>query len=237
VLAALAAEGLARAPAAEAANGDAVRAGQNTTATSSTKVTNTADTGAGLWGIASGADRHGVFGSNTGGGHGVGGTAGAGGAGVHGVNTGNTYGVWGDAPHGIAVYASSDDGLAILGFTTSTGAAVEGANFGTGPGVRGGNGHSDGIGLEADSPGIALNVLGVAAFSRSGIATVKNGAKKVTVKLAPISVTSLVLATVQQSSGGRSVKYVETDPGSNSFTIALDGRAAVDVSVAWFVLN
>jgi hypothetical protein len=237
MLAALTAEGLGRAPAAEAANGDAVKAGQSTTATSPTKVTNAADTGAGLWGIASGADRHGVFGSNTGGGHGVGGTAGAGGAGVHGVNTGNTYGVWGDAPHGIAVYASSDDGQAMLGFTTSTEAAVEGANFGTGPGVKGGNGHPDGIGLEADSPGIALNVLGVAAFSRSGIATVQSGTKTVKVKVTPISMTSLVLATVQQSSGGRFVKYVETDPGSNSFTISLNKQAPVDVRVAWFVVS
>jgi hypothetical protein len=64
----LVARGLTRTPAAQAANGDVVHAGQTTTATAATKVTNTATSSAGLWGEGAGPTRHGVFGSNTGGG-------------------------------------------------------------------------------------------------------------------------------------------------------------------------
>jgi hypothetical protein len=237
-VAAILAGELSRTPAAEAANGDPVTAGHNTDATAPTKVTNTADTGAGIWGIASGGSRHGVYGTNTGGGHGVGGSAGAGGAGVHGINTGNTYGVWGDAPHGIAVYATTLDGMAIVGFTTSDQhVAIEGTNFGSAPGVRGSNGSPTGVGVEASAGGVALNVMGVAAFDRSGVATVKTGQASVKVKVTPLSGSSLVLATVQQSAGGCSVRCAEPDPGSESFTITLDKKAPVNVRVAWFVLN
>jgi hypothetical protein len=118
-VAALMAKGLVSAPEAEAANGDTVRAGFGVTATNLTKVTNTADTGAGLWGIATGATRHGIYGTNTGGGHGAGGMAdGYKVAGVHGVNDiSSGYGVWGESKSGSGVYGSSQDGTGVTGFT------------------------------------------------------------------------------------------------------------------------
>jgi hypothetical protein len=110
---------LERATPASAANGDAVKAGQTTLATSLTKVQNTSDTGAGLWGIAAGASRHGIYGTNTGGGHGAGGKAdSAGAAGVHGESSDQLgFGVWGDATGG-------GGGIGVIG--TASGASGSG---------------------------------------------------------------------------------------------------------------
>jgi hypothetical protein len=171
-LAALAARDLVSTPNAGAANGDAVKAGQSVSATSFTKVTNTSDTGAGLWGVANGATRHGVFGTNTGAGHGVGGAAsGTGAAGVHGTTDGGEgYGVWGDSSgnFGTGVYGTSggngvsgaSDGDTFAGVLgTATGTAAFGVyGYATGVGGIGVNGAaiaSGGVGVRgrAHAPG------------------------------------------------------------------------------------
>jgi hypothetical protein len=93
-------------------------------------VQNTSDTGAGLWAIAAGSTRHGIYGTNTGGGHGAGGKADSFGvAGVHGENSAaGGFGVWGDATGGdqaigVIGTASGASGIGLWG-QTSVGTGV-----------------------------------------------------------------------------------------------------------------
>jgi hypothetical protein len=198
----LAAEAIANAAPASAADGDVVKAGQSVTATHLTKVTNTADTGAGLWGIANGETRHGIYGTNTGGGHGAGGMASvAYAAGVHGMNLSkNGYGVFGESKSGVSVIGlDTGDGVGVYGESANIG--VQGfGDLGSTAGVSGysessagvigqsadGVGVSGvvvgaGVGVRADSAGIArataLQVKGPAEFSRSGLTTIPRGSK------------------------------------------------------------
>jgi hypothetical protein len=124
---------------------------------------------------------------------------------------GDDYGLYGRAPlHGVFGQA-----------TSSSGAGVEAAGTGG---------------------GIALKVTGLSQFtgktkfSRSGLATVPSGAKKITVNMSGVTTSSMVLAHVQQS-GGFFVQYVV--PASGSFSIFIN-KAPVSpnvVKVAFFVMN
>lgn len=232
---------------ASAANGDAVKAGQTTTATAPTKVTNTADSGAGLWGIAAGASRHGVFGTNTGGGHGVGGSASADlVAGVHGMSSAaQGYGVIGEnSVGGDGVQGRSASGAGVRGTGKfgvwasgdDTALYAEGANIGV-HGVSDGAG-SDPAGVVAVGTGgaTALRVLGVAEFDRSGRATVPAGKRSVTVKGVPLADTSVILA-VAQASENRYVVAAVPDVPSSSFTVQLNKAAPTNLRVGWFVAN
>jgi hypothetical protein len=165
--AALSARSLVSTPDADAANGDPVRAGRSVSATSLTKVTNTSDTGAGLWGVANGAARHGIYGTNAGKGHGAGGLANASGvAGVHGMNDDDAgYGVWGDSAGGFGVYGTSANGTGILGAAEGdAGVGVAGTASGFQAfGVQGVN-HGNGIGVLAQSDGAGAALYAKAAY-------------------------------------------------------------------------
>lgn len=154
-------------------------------------------------------------------------------SGVHGVSDANGYsGVYGE----------------FLG--TGLGAAVHGNNLtGTGQGVIGygatgveGLATSGGTGVVAssafDGTGLALNALGPAKFSLSGLASIAAGAKSKTVTGVSLRPESLVLATVQNNAGV-SVAYVVPNVSLSKITINLDKVVPVGktAKVAWFVVN
>jgi hypothetical protein len=213
-------------PGAVATQDQAILAGQPNTETSETVVQNTNVTvgcaafsnnglkGCGIVGVEGSGSVDGVFAfGNT---YGVEGDGAAGGTGVFGHNEGST-------------------GIGVWGQTGGSGSAVYGQATGNGVGVFGDT--TSGTGVEARSTtGNALDVIGKAVFSGSGIATVPAGAKNIQVTLSGATTASMILATVQQS-GGFYVKYVV--PASGSFTIFINKAptSPATVKVAYFVLN
>jgi hypothetical protein len=170
--------------------------------------------------------------------------------GVHGVtDSPSDSGVWGQAMTG---------GFGVSGSTKSAGnsggAGVYGANLGSGPGVLGLSEHgigvrgvtsSGGIGVLAEDDdhtgrGVALQVLGVSAFNRSGITTIKG--RSITATVHPpggLSRGAMVLALLQNSLRGVWVVSAVPSTTTRSVTISLNrapgtGRTA---HVAWFVVN
>jgi hypothetical protein len=78
-------------------------------------------------------------------------------------------------------------------------------------------------------------VNGNATFSRGGIVTIAAGAASMTVNLAWVTTSSMVVATAQQN-GNVLVKAAV--PAGGSFTIYLNGNApGSGLKVAYFVLN
>jgi hypothetical protein len=118
------------------------------------------------------------------------------------------------------------------------GTGVEGRGGGTGAGVRGISNDPTGRGVVAEntSGGAALLVNGPAVFSRSGLATIPAGFRSVTVGSVPLTPSSLILAMIQQTSS-RAVRTAVPDPASSSLTITLTATADVDTTVGWFVVN
>jgi hypothetical protein len=99
-----------------------------------------------------------------------------------------------------------------------------------------------GVGMSAASTsGTALQVDGVAAFSRSGLATVAgtSSAKKSSVKGTGVALTasSLILATPQGKVAGVAVEGVVPDVSASSFTIYLTKAVKVSLGIAWFVVG
>ncbi len=84
--------------------------------------------------------------------------------------------------------------------------------------------------------GTGLQVMGPAVFSRSGKATARAGATKVTVTGIPITHQSLVLALAQEAAGVF-VRSAVPNPFNRRFTINLNEAPQVNVAVAWFVVN
>ena len=95
--------------------------------------------------------------------------------------------------------------------------------------------------LVAEGNAIAIQPSGrIILGGRSGVATVPVGAKRVTISaldsVDPITPATLVLATVQQTTGGAMVKAGVPNPSQESFTIYLNKSATVTV-VAWTLIN
>jgi len=135
-------------------------------------------------------------------------------SGVYGQNDGTGFGVAGRAINGTGVLGDSQNGIGVAAHTV-TGTALQAA---------------------ADSSsGVALQVAGRAVFSLSGLATVKPGSTSVTVHLAGVTGTSLVLATLHQQAG--QVVVASAVPGSGSFTIHLTKAPASRMKVAYLVLG
>ena len=89
-----------------------------------------------------------------------------------------------------------------------------------------------------DGTGLALDAIGPAQFSLSGLASIAAGAKSKTVTGVSLRPGSLVLATVQNNAGV-SVAYVVPNVSLSKITINLDkvvpsGKTA---KVGWFVVN
>jgi hypothetical protein len=96
-----------------------------------------------------------------------------------------------------------------------------------------------GIGLKASAPlGVALQVDGPAAFSRSGKGAILRGHATATVNVpSGVSTGALILVTLQGSAGtGRYVRYARR-VNATSFRVYLSKSAAAKVYFAWFILN
>ena len=96
-----------------------------------------------------------------------------------------------------------------------------------------------GIGLKASAPlGVALQVDGPAAFSRSGKGAILKGHATATVNVpSGVSTHALILVTLQGSAGtGRYVRYARR-VSATSFRVYLSKSAAAKVYFAWFILN
>lgn len=150
---------------------------------------------------------------------------GANGIGVHGSHAGNGWGVYGTSQGGIGVFGNA-----------TTGTGVEGSGT---TGVFGVTSSQHGVGVLAQNTGggLALKVDGLAAFSRSGVATVPPGKSQVTHSL-PLTSTSFVLATIQGNVTGLYVRGVTIAAGSpGSLTIHLSNAVKSSTNVAWLAVN
>jgi hypothetical protein len=141
--------------------------------------------------------------------------------------------VYGTSVSGIGVNAVGGSGIGLAG-SGATGVYAVGTT-----GVHGITSSSAGMGVLAENTagGQALKVNGVAAFSRSGVATVAAGQSTVSKSL-PLSSASFVLATIQGNVTGLNVQGVPIVTGSpGSFTVHLSKTVAAKTKVAWFVVN
>jgi hypothetical protein len=175
-------------------------------------------TNAALFGMFDGVNGRGVLGiANQTGGTGVRGEGGSGGAGVFGSHSGTT---------GIGVHGrTGGTGTAVFGEATANGAGVFGDSV-SGPGVQ-----------ARSTTGPALNVLGRAQFSNSGIAVVQADRSTVTVSNVPLNNASLVLALIQGNVSGTWVRGVVLDLVGDKFTIRLNKVVPSTTFVGWFVVN
>jgi hypothetical protein len=114
--------------------------------------------------------------------------------------------------------------------TRNTSPAVVATTNGTGPAV-----------LASHPDGTALQVEGVASFSRSGSATVTGTAsaprRSVLVTGVALNGSSMILATPQGRVAGVSVEGVVTDATANTFTIYLTNPVTESLAIAWLVLG
>ena len=230
-----------RAAPAEAGPAYVVLGGANSE-TVTTTITN-ANSG-GIAGITSANGGHtGVHGNDTssGGGYGVAGNS-VNGTGVSGETTGNmqsgvlgsdgspdgAYGVQGFTRVGTGVYGTSNsNGIGVLGDSSYIG--VQGnSEFGTGVYAS----SSDGYALQTSG---TAQFSGQVQFSTSGVATVPKNSQTVTVELAGMTTSSIVLATIQKAYEGIAIEAAT--PASGSFTITLTAKAPAKIPVGWFVIG
>jgi hypothetical protein len=228
---ALAIDAAVRAAPARAADGDPVILGQLNSESHPTIITNTntqslAQENTGLEVSAGGPVGVGII--ATGGS--------VGGPGVQGFpGTPSEAGVVGIGTTGIGTQGQSTTGIAVFADSTDGGIGVLGTIENGGVGVR----------AEGGGDGKALEVDGVATFSRSGIAFVPTGSFQVTVTGVPIrqKPDSTILAFVQlarnQISLARRIWATAALPvlGANEFTLYLNREAPSPIRVAWFVLG
>ena len=142
---------------------------------------------------------------------------------LNGADGTTCYGVWGNT--GTVAGAGS--------------AGVWGRGTGDGIGVVAENHEVGGIGLKASAPlGVALQVDGPVAFSRSGKGAILRGHATATVNVpSGVSTGALILVTLQGSAGtGRYVRYARR-VSATSFRVYLSKSAAAKVYFAWFILN
>jgi hypothetical protein len=166
--------------------------------------------------------------------------------------TGATYllrspsGLWGGGSNSLAILNGSDGtrDYAVWGNTGTVAGAGSTGVWGRGTaagffGVFAENYAVGGIGLKASAPlGVALQVDGPAAFSRSGKGAIQKGHASATVNVpSGVSTGALILVTLQGSAGtGRYVRYARR-VSATSFRVYLSKSAAAKVYFAWFILN
>jgi hypothetical protein len=215
----------------------------------------------GVYGQTTGDGSYGVWGEDSSGGaYGVQGTS-LSGTGVYGVGpigvfgTGYKFGVQGtdrwfteDVSSAIAVSASVTNAYnpspALQAQSIGTGSAVEASidnTSNTSPAVSATtNGTGPAI-LASNTGGTALQVDGVATFSRSGVAKVTGTSSKpktsVVVSDVVLSTSSMVLTTPQGHVAGVAVAGVVLDVSTGSFTIYLTEAVSVSLHIAWFVVG
>jgi len=178
---------------------------------------------------------YGMYGTSTEGTGVYGATAADGQPGVHGVDASTTggIGVQGSSTAGIGVSGTSNTGIAVAASITnaiSSATAVSATTIGTGPAI-----------LATNASGTALEVAGIASFSRSGLATVAGTSSapksSVTVTGVPLTASSLILSTPQGKVAGVSIEGVVVDTATSSFTISLTKAVKVSLAIAWFIVG
>jgi len=175
---------------------------------------------------------------------GIGLTGGGTRVGVWGVTTDNStgFGVEGSTVKGTGVFGhnSGSTGIGVWGQTAGVGSAVYGEATKNGAGVFGDT--IDGVGVQARSTsGIALNVLGKARFSRSGVAwvvgtsTASRNWARVTL---PITAKSMMAATLQKYVPGVFVLAAVPNVTGGYFTIYLNKAVTTTVGpISWMVVE
>jgi hypothetical protein len=157
------------------------------------------------------------------------------------------FGIDSSTAGGIAVKGASDVGTGVQGSTVGNGqlgvAGLDNSSGG-GTGVSGTSNSGTGVagtstsgtGVQAaSSTGTALAVAGKVTFSRSGTATVAAAKKSVTITLAGVTTSSMILATLQQAAG--KIAVASAVPGSGSFIIHLTAAPTSSVKVAYFIIG
>ena len=84
---------------------------------------------------------------------------------------------------------------------------------------------------------VALQVIGKAEFSRSGVAVVPAGLSKIVVNVAQLTADSFALATLQQQRSGVYLKAVTKELAASTITIRLNKAPTSSTKVAWLVLE
>jgi hypothetical protein len=235
--------GAAPAAAASDGNGGPVLLGEANTATGTTAITNAAG-GAFSGNTSANGGHSGVHGNDTSpkGGYGLAGSS-TNGCGVAG-NSANGTGVQGttsaDGQSGVA--GIDDSGLDLSSGVSGTSTIGFGVSGSCANGVAIYGESTNGYGVYATAPGgTGLLVQGrsifqgMTEFSNSGVATVKTNDKSVTVKVAGLTTTSIVLATLQELQDG--ITVAAAVPIAGSFTITLTGKVPADTNVGWFVIG
>lgn len=229
-----------------AANGDPVVLGSiSNNATFSTSIINstpglfafgTAATGNGIGLTATSESGPGVQAFSDSG-DGVFGTVQSGANAVHGKNSDGSasgIGVFGEhTGGGVAVQGNS-----LTASSTSTGVLGYGQRGVYGLALLGGGGTGVVASSALDGTGVALEVIGPATFTGSGIVSIAAGKKSVTVTGVQLKASSLVLATVQNNAGVWVAFATPRVPGQ-SLTVTLNKAVPVGktAKVAWFVVN
>lgn len=204
---------LATKPDIAAANGTPVELGDVNSATATTEVTTSS--GSGLYGISEATS--GITGY-------VGGVVG---------DSNTKYGVVGlsSVLNGVAGVTTADSWGGVIGQDESSGG---------GYGVQGYS--AQGVGVSAvatTSSATALQVEGIATFSRSGLVSIAAGKTSAKVTDVALSASSLVLANLQTNLSGVYVEAVVPDVSASSFKIVLSEAvpSGDTASVGWFVVN
>jgi hypothetical protein len=144
---------------------------------------------------------------------------------VYGSHAGDGWGVYGISQGGVGVFGSATTGTGVEGSGTTGVFGVTDAP------------HGAGVLAQNNGGGPALKVNGVAAFSRSGVATVPAGRSQVTHRL-PLTSASFVLATIQGNVTDLYVRGVTIAAGSHgSLTIHLSKAVESKTKVAWLAVN
>jgi hypothetical protein len=84
---------------------------------------------------------------------------------------------------------------------------------------------------------VALQVIGKAEFSRSGVAVVPAGQDRIVVNVAQLTADSFALATLQQQRSGIHVTAVTQQLAASTITIRLSKALASSAKVGWMVLD
>jgi hypothetical protein len=114
----------------------------------------------------------------------------------------------------------------------STSSSVQPAVRATGKAIAAGGA------IAAAGNAAALDVRGVASFTRSNIVTVAANATSVVVNVpGGLTAASHVLATLQTNLGTIAVRAAVPNPANGKVTIYLTGAAPSGTKVAWFVFG
>ena len=160
----------------------------------------------------------------------------------------NNIGVWGSTvestnPHPAVQAESGGTGSAMYATTTAnaTSPAVQSHSGSAQPAVQAtGKAVAAGGAVAVAGDAAALEVRGVASFTRSGLTTLPAAATSAVVAVpGGLSATSHVLATLQTDSGAETLAVHAAVPNDSTgkITIYFTGSAPSGTKVAWFVFG